>query len=78
MLGERGDVGVTGDLQTRFAFARIIGTTGPNITHLIPSLMANLLAHFEPSELADFMNFIGLLIHKLQVRSAPAAAGGRR
>lgn len=29
--------------------------------------MSNLLAHFEPSELVDFMNFIGLLIHKLQV-----------
>ncbi|CAL1716709.1 unnamed protein product [Somion occarium] len=51
---------------TRFAFARIFATTGPNITHLIPPLMANLLAHFEPSELIDFMNFIGLLIHKLQ------------
>jgi hypothetical protein len=33
--------------------------------------MANLLAHFEPSELVDFMNFIGLLIHKLQVRLMP-------
>ncbi|CCM00091.1 uncharacterized protein FIBRA_02118 [Fibroporia radiculosa] len=51
---------------TRFAFARILATTGPNVTRLIPSLMANLLAHFEPSELIDFMNFIGLLIHKLQ------------
>ena len=30
--------------------------------------MVNLLAQFEPSELVDFMNFIGLLIHKLQVR----------
>jgi hypothetical protein len=29
--------------------------------------MSNLLAHFEPSELVDFMNFIGLLIRKLQV-----------
>jgi len=29
--------------------------------------MVNLVAHFEPSKLADFMNFIGLLIHKLQV-----------
>ena len=29
--------------------------------------MSNLLAHFEPSELVDFMNFIGLLIHKLNV-----------
>ncbi|KAH7927937.1 ARM repeat-containing protein [Leucogyrophana mollusca] len=51
---------------TRYAFARIIATTGSNVTHLIPPLMANLLAHFEPSELVDFMNFIGLLIHKLQ------------
>ncbi|KAF9223423.1 ARM repeat-containing protein [Gyrodon lividus] len=51
---------------TRYAFARIIATTGSNATHLIPPLMANLLAHFEPSELVDFMNFIGLLIHKLQ------------
>lgn len=37
------------------------------MTHFIPPLMTNLLAHFEPTELADFMNFIGLLIHKLQV-----------
>ncbi|EIW83859.1 ARM repeat-containing protein [Coniophora puteana RWD-64-598 SS2] len=51
---------------TRYAFARIIATTGSNVIHLIPPLMANLLAHFEPSELVDFMNFIGLLIHRLQ------------
>lgn len=59
--------------QTRSAFARIFATTGPNVTHLIPPLMANLLAHFEPTELIDFMNFIGLLMHKLQVcqRSFP-------
>lgn len=30
--------------------------------------MVNLLAHSEPSELADFMNFIGLLVHRLKVR----------
>jgi exportin-T len=53
---------------TRFAFARILATTGPNVTHFIPQLMANLLTQFEPSELVDFLNFIGLLIHKLQVR----------
>jgi hypothetical protein len=39
----------------------------PNVTHSISPLMVNLLAHFKPSELADFMNFVGLLIHKLQV-----------
>lgn len=51
---------------TRFAFARILATTGPTVTSYIPQLMGNLLAHFEPTELVDFMNFIGLLIHKLQ------------
>jgi exportin-T len=53
--------------QTRFAFARILASAGPSVTHFIPPLMSNLLAHFEPSELVDFMNFIGLLIRKLQV-----------
>ncbi|KAF9003929.1 armadillo-type protein [Cyathus striatus] len=51
---------------TRSAFARILATAGPTVTSYIPSLMGNLLAHFEPSELVDFMNFISLLIHKLQ------------
>ena len=44
-----------------------MATTGPNVTHFIPPLMTNLLAHFEPAELVDFMNFISLLVHKLQV-----------
>jgi hypothetical protein len=30
--------------------------------------MDNLLAHFEGSELVDFINFVNLLVHKLQVR----------
>jgi len=51
---------------TRFAFARIFATTGPEVTELIPSLMDNLLAHFEGSELVDFINFVNLLVHKLQ------------
>jgi hypothetical protein len=53
--------------QTRSAFTRILATTGSYITHLIPLLMTNLLAHFEPTELIDFMTFIGLLVHRLQV-----------
>ncbi|KAI0091175.1 ARM repeat-containing protein [Irpex rosettiformis] len=51
---------------TRNAFTRILATTGSYITHLIPPLMTNLLAHFEPTELIDFMTFIGLLVHRLQ------------
>jgi hypothetical protein len=56
--------------QARSAFARILSPTGNSVTYLIPPLMANLLAHSEPSELADFMNFIGLLLHKLKVSSS--------
>ncbi len=54
--------------QTRFAFARILAAAGPSVTHYIPALMTNLLVHFQPTELVDFVNFIGLLIYKLQVR----------
>lgn len=67
-------IGVSNELtslQARFAFARILATAGPTVTHYIPPLMTNLLAHFEPSELVDFMNFIGLLVHKLRVRICP-------
>ncbi|KAF8656825.1 hypothetical protein AX16_002373 [Volvariella volvacea WC 439] len=49
----------------RFAFARILATAGPHLTSVIPLLMNSLLAHFQPTELADFMNLISLLIHKL-------------
>lgn len=56
-------------VQTRNAFTRILATTGPDITHLVPPLMANLLVHFEATELIDFMTFIGLLMHRLQVWS---------
>lgn len=55
--------------QTRFAFARILATVGPTVASFIPPLMGNLLAHFEPSELVDFLNFIGLLIFRLNVRN---------
>ncbi|SJL09633.1 probable Exportin-T [Armillaria ostoyae] len=51
---------------TRFAFARILAAAGPSVTHYIPALMSNLLVHFQPTELVDFVNFIGLLIYKLQ------------
>jgi exportin-T len=54
--------------QARFAFARILATAGAKVTQFIPPLMVSLLVHFEPAELADFMGFIALLIHKLQVR----------
>lgn len=40
---------------------------GPHVTHYIPPLMVNLLTHFDPPELSEFMHFIGLLVHRLKV-----------
>lgn len=51
-----------------------MATMGPTVAHLIPPLMTSMLTHFEPSELVDFMNFIGLLVHKLQVCVHPLLA----
>lgn len=45
----------------------MLATAGPTVVNFVPPLMGNLLAHFEPSELVDFMTFIGLLIFRLNV-----------
>ena len=50
----------------RFAFVRLVATAGSQVTDFLPTLMSNLLAHFEPTELVDFMNFIVLMMHRLQ------------
>ncbi|KAJ7066937.1 armadillo-type protein [Mycena amicta] len=53
-------------LEAMNVFKDIREAAGPSVAHFIPQLMANLLTQFEPAELVDFLNFIGLLIHKLQ------------
>lgn len=35
--------------------------------------MASMISSCKPDELADFINFLGLIIHKLQVCVIPAA-----
>ncbi|KAF8589812.1 ARM repeat-containing protein [Ramaria rubella] len=51
---------------TRSAFARLLASTGPTMVKYIPALMASLLAHFDSGELVEFIQFISLLVHKLQ------------
>ncbi|KDQ14828.1 hypothetical protein BOTBODRAFT_32183 [Botryobasidium botryosum FD-172 SS1] len=51
---------------TRFAFGRIIASTGAATTQYIPTLMGRLLSQFEPPELVEFIMFLGLVVHKLQ------------
>ncbi|KAG8712895.1 pre-tRNA nuclear export protein [Ceratobasidium sp. 395] len=50
----------------RFAFARIIASTGSNITQYIPMLMDRLLRQSQPVELVDFLAFLSFTVHKLQ------------
>jgi exportin-T len=57
--------------QSRFAFARIIAAAGPAITKFIPALMVSMITSCKPDELADFINFLGLIVHKLQVCTFP-------
>jgi exportin-T len=38
------------------------------MTKYIPALMASLLTQFDSGELVEFIQFISLLVHKLQVR----------
>ncbi|CAE7129203.1 unnamed protein product [Rhizoctonia solani] len=51
---------------SRFAFARIIASTGSNITQYIPMLMNHLIRQSQPVELVDFLSFLSFTIHKLQ------------
>ncbi|KAF8309914.1 ARM repeat-containing protein [Clavulina sp. PMI_390] len=50
----------------RFAFSRIIASSGPVIARFIPPLMAATLPNMKSEELADFINFLGLIVHRLQ------------
>ena len=52
----------------RFAFARMVATTGAHIIDFIPALMSSLLSHFEQTELVDFVNFLSQLMHKLNAQ----------
>lgn len=58
----------------RFAFARMVATAGAALTDFIPAFMESLLAHFAPTELVDFMNFLGLLMHRLSGAIADVVA----
>ncbi|KAG8733054.1 pre-tRNA nuclear export protein [Ceratobasidium sp. 423] len=51
---------------SRFAFARIIASTGSNITQYIPMLMNHLIRQSQPVELVDFLSFLSFTVHKLQ------------
>ncbi|KAF8604237.1 KapM protein [Ceratobasidium sp. AG-I] len=51
---------------SRFAFARIIASTGSNITQYIPMLMERLIRQSQPVELVDFLSFLSFTVHKLQ------------
>ncbi|KAJ1307606.1 hypothetical protein OPQ81_001701 [Rhizoctonia solani] len=51
---------------SRFAFARIIASTGSNITQYIPMLMNHLIQQSQPVELVDFLSFLSFTTHKLQ------------
>ncbi|KAK9370508.1 armadillo-type protein [Lipomyces kononenkoae] len=54
---------------SRFAFARMVPILGPQILPEIAVLVSRLLSESRPSELIDFMSFLGQLIHNFKGES---------
>ncbi|KZV87175.1 ARM repeat-containing protein [Exidia glandulosa HHB12029] len=50
----------------RSAFARLFAAAGEHVVQFMPALMTSLVAHFDATELADFVNFMSHLAHKLE------------
>lgn len=51
----------------RFAFSQFVSAIGSTVAELVPKFVSHVVTEFEPSELADFMTFLGLLMHRLKV-----------
>jgi len=49
----------------RFAFSQLLAAAKDHVIQYMPALMSSLVAHFETSELGDFVNFMSHLTHKL-------------
>lgn len=58
--------------QARFAFNRIVATTGQAVLPLIPTLIDCLIGQITFPELAELLSFVGLLVAKYKVRPARA------
>lgn len=54
-------------LQARFAFSQFANAIGTPVAELVPRFVSAVVTEFEPSELVDFLLFLQLLMHRLQV-----------
>ncbi|OCF35216.1 exportin-T [Kwoniella heveanensis BCC8398] len=50
----------------RFAFAQFVNAIGTTVAELVPKFVSVVVTEYEPSELVDFMLFLGLLMHRLK------------
>ncbi|WVQ96040.1 hypothetical protein IAU59_003140 [Kwoniella sp. CBS 9459] len=50
----------------RFAFAQFVTAIGTTVAELVPKFVSVVVTEYEPSELVDFMLFLGLLMHRLK------------
>ncbi|WWC92796.1 uncharacterized protein L201_007755 [Kwoniella dendrophila CBS 6074] len=50
----------------RFAFAQFVNAIGTTVAELVPRFVSVVVTEYEPSELVDFMLFLGLLMHRLK------------
>ena len=50
----------------RYAFSQFVSAIGTTIAELVPRFVSHVVTEFEPTELVDFMMFLGLLMHRLK------------
>lgn len=60
----------------RFAFARIVATASTRVLEYVALFVKGIVAHFDPSELVEFLGFLGLVLHKLKVRLSKCCTSG--
>lgn len=53
--------------QARTAFSQFVNAIGSTIAELVPRFVSHVVTEFEPTELVDFLTFLGLLMHRLKV-----------
>ncbi|CDZ96539.1 Nuclear mRNA export factor receptor LOS1/Exportin-t (importin beta superfamily) [Phaffia rhodozyma] len=50
----------------RFSFARIVTTASQRVLEYVALFVKGIVTQFEPSELVEFLGFLGLVLHKLK------------
>ncbi|KAL7425109.1 pre-tRNA nuclear export protein [Cryptotrichosporon argae] len=55
--------------SARFAFSQFVSAIGSTVAELVPRFVQAVVTEFDTSELVDFLQFLGLLMHRLKTNA---------